>query len=213
MLIRENGKYSEQALEELIMNVVEREKPKKVRELTSYLKKTYKIPTETTIRLVKQLEKNGKLTLHKKSPLEPRAPARTTLKPQSFLNYLRSPQATDVWIVLTLALTAIVAALLIPENLYPVVILRWVLGTIFVLFLPGYALTTAIFPQKELDSLEGIGVSLGLSLAVSPLVGLLLTFTSWGITLTHVLVCLALITGFSMAIGTYRRTKTEAADG
>ncbi|MFX1487455.1 MAG: hypothetical protein ACFFBS_10280, partial [Promethearchaeota archaeon] len=74
MLIREDGKYNEQALEELIINVVEREKPKKVKELASYLEKTYKIPTKTTIRLVKQLEKDGKLTLRKKSPLEPRRP-------------------------------------------------------------------------------------------------------------------------------------------
>lgn len=207
MLIREDGKYNEQALEELIINVVEEKKPKKVRELASYLKKTYKISTKTTIRLVKQLEKNGKLTLRKKSPLELRTPAQTTLKPQSVLNYLQSPQATDVWIVLALALTAIVAALLIPENLYPVVILRWILGSLFVLFLPGYAITAAVFPKRELDLTEKVAVGFGLSLAISPLVGLILNFTPWGITLTPILICLSLITGLSMLIGVYRKMR------
>lgn len=59
--------------------------------------------------------------------------------------------------------------------------LRVVLGLLFILFLPGYALIAALFPSgKEIDWIERVALSFGLSIAVVPLLGLLLNYT-WGI--------------------------------
>jgi uncharacterized membrane protein len=53
-----------------------------------------------------------------------------------------------------------------------------------VLFFPGYVFITALFPEKkELDNLERLALSLGLSIAIVPLIGLLLNYTPWGIRL------------------------------
>ncbi len=213
MLIKEDGEYNEPVLEELILDMVRKGKLKTVKELAQYLEKTYDIPTRDTIHLLTRMKEMGRITLHKKSVLEAHEPTQITPEPQTLLGYLQSPQATGFWVTLASTFAAIVVALLIPEDLYPLVIIRWVLGALFVLLLPGYALTTAIFPQKELDSIERIAVSFGLSLAVSPLVGLLLNFTPGGIALTHVLICLALITGISMAFGAYRKAKTITTNG
>lgn len=75
---------------------------------------------------------------------------------------------------------------LIPENAFPFVYARYVLGSIFVLFLPGYSLIRALFGKKELDNIERLALSVGLSLALVPMAGLLLNYTPWGIRTTPV---------------------------
>ena len=88
----------------------------------------------------------------------------------------------------------------IPENAYPIVYARYILGSIFVLLLPGYSLIKALFPAKELDNIERIALSIGMSLALVPITGLLLNYTPWGIRLTPVtLSLLALTTTFATA--------------
>ena len=51
-----------------------------------------------------------------------------------------------------------------------------------VLFLPDYALLQLLFPKpSEMDSLEGFALDIDLSLALVPLIGLVLNYTPWGI--------------------------------
>lgn len=56
-------------------------------------------------------------------------------------------------------------------------VLRIVFGSIFVLFLPGFVLSWLFFPQKnEIDWIERIALSFGLSIAVVPLAVFYLNF-------------------------------------
>ena len=73
-------------------------------------------------------------------------------------------------------------------------VVRIILGLPFILFFPGYTLIAALFPKRHsLDSIERVALSFGLSIAVVPLIGLILNYTPWGIRLYPILVCL---TGF-----------------
>lgn len=79
------------------------------------------------------------------------------------------------------------------------------LGLAMVLFLPGYALIAVLFPRKgDLDGIERIALSFGLSIAVVPLMGLGLNYTSWGIRLVPVVISLCLFTVL-MAIAAHIR--------
>ncbi len=83
---------------------------------------------------------------------------------------------------------------------------RTVLGLPMVLFLPGYALIAALFPGKDdLDGIERIALSFGLSIAVVPLIGLGLNYTPWGIRLVPILVFLTNFTVIMAIIAVYRR--------
>jgi len=77
-----------------------------------------------------------------------------------------------------------------------------------VLFLPGYSLIAALFPRKDdLDGIERIALSFGLSIAITPLLGLALDYTPFGIRLFPVLIVLSVFT-VSLALGAYvRRSK------
>lgn len=83
--------------------------------------------------------------------------------------------------------------------------LRVVLGLPFVLFLPGYTLIAALYPRRDdLDGVERVALSLGLSLAVVPLIGLVLNYTPWGIRLVPILTGLTTFTG-GCAVAAARR--------
>ncbi len=83
---------------------------------------------------------------------------------------------------------------------------RIVLGLPFVLFFPGYALIAALYPRHDdLDGIERLALSLGLSLAVVPLIGLVLNYTPWGIRLVPIVVSLTLFVAVCALIAATKR--------
>lgn len=73
------------------------------------------------------------------------------------------------------------AALLFTLTPLSALFLRVPIGLLMVLFVPGYVLIAALFPKREdLDGIERIALSFGLSIAVVPLIGLGLNYTPWG---------------------------------
>jgi uncharacterized membrane protein len=72
--------------------------------------------------------------------------------------------------------------------------------------MPGYALFEVLYPgARDFERLERFGMSVGLSLAVDPLVGLVLNYTPWGIRLESALVSLSLLTLALAVIAVYRK--------
>lgn len=112
----------------------------------------------------------------------------------------------------------LIAIVVITLVLFPVVVfttglLRIALSLPFVLFLPGYALLSALFPrQGDLDRIERVALSFGLSIAVVPLIGLILNYTPWGIKLYPVLISITLFIIAASAVGWYRQWKLPQVD-
>ena len=110
---------------------------------------------------------------------------------------------SDLWLIgiLTILLAVIIA--FVPSS--PA---RIVLGLPFLLFFPGYTLTAALFPKKDrLGGVERVALSFGLSIAVVPLVGLILNYTPWGIRLEPILISLAVFIIVASGVAWYRREK------
>jgi uncharacterized membrane protein len=102
-----------------------------------------------------------------------------------------------------------------------------------VLFVPGYAFIAALFPEegespvsaddqelaetsvepvaseqvsdRGIDGIERVALSLGLSIAIVPLIGLVLNFTPWGIRLLPILGSVSGFTLLSTAVAAHRR--------
>jgi len=91
--------------------------------------------------------------------------------------------------------------------------LRILFGVAMVLFIPGYALIAALFPAKgDLDGIERVALSFGLSIAVVPLIGLGLNYTPWGIRLDPILASLTVFTLAMTLIAWYRRLLLPSGD-
>jgi uncharacterized membrane protein len=110
--------------------------------------------------------------------------------------------------LLIILLWNILTAIFIITPFLSETIFRTILGIPMVLFIPGYALIASLFPRKgDLDGIERIALSFGLSIAVVPLLGLILNFTPFGIRLVPVLVTLCLFTTILIFTAAYRRDK------
>ena len=117
----------------------------------------------------------------------------------------------DLALVIFLTLLCIPFVLIPPLNeISPI---RIILGLPLVLFLPGYSLIATLFPRKDdLDGIERIALSFGLSIATTPLLGLALNYTPFGIRLSPILVVLSVFT-VSLALGAcVRRSMISEGD-
>lgn len=103
-------------------------------------------------------------------------------------------------------LNGLVLVLILIVNLFPTNVIRLVLGLPFLLFFPGYTLVAALFPEKTIDAIERVALAFGLSLAMVPLIGLVLNYTPWTIRLEPVLYSTSLFI-FAMSIIAWVRRK------
>lgn len=94
--------------------------------------------------------------------------------------------------------------IIIPVVALDLQVVRIVLGLPFILFIPGYVLVFALFPGRDISTIERVALSFGLSIAVVPLVGLALNYTPWGIRLEPILTSLVVLVFILSAIGWYR---------
>jgi len=113
----------------------------------------------------------------------------------------------DLWAVLAAVLLTMVFVLVPPLN---ETFVRTVLGLIMVLFLPGYSLISALFPgKKDLDGIERIALSFGLSIAITPLLGLILNYTPFGIRQIPSLISISIFTIICTIMAYIRRLKVD----
>jgi hypothetical protein len=89
-------------------------------------------------------------------------------------------------------------------------LIRIVLGLPLALVLPGFAITGALFPKRELKVAEWVVYTLGLSLACLVLSALLLNLTPWGLRPATWLVLLGVITTAASLIAYRRRQPLPA---
>ena len=171
-------------LNQCILDIVRGSKPATVEELVKLVQVRQPLPEQEITKHVLDLQSQGKLILKEYSATIP-----LTLK-----GYLLSTRAYWYWVIITLALATTISVYTIQENAYPIVYARYLLGSIFVLALPGYSFIKALFPTRELDNIERTALSIGMSLALVPIAGLLLNYTPWGIRITPITISLLTLT-------------------
>jgi uncharacterized membrane protein len=154
-------------------------------ELVNTLVKDNDLRFNDAAKIVYVMWKRGELELSEANP------------PTSLASYTFHLENLWFWALTALVAFTFVAVFLI--NTSSLLYLRYALGGVFILFLPGATLIAALYPRAgEMDELERLALSIGLSLAIVPLVGLALNYTPWGITLPPIMVSLAF---FSEAMG------------
>ena len=179
------GQAMDSTIEQRILELVKKENPENVEQLLKLTKEKLSLKHEEALKHILQLINREKIKL--KEPSKP--------IPQSLKTYIRSSEAYWFWMTTSLAIATAITVFTVPENAYPLVYIRYVLGSIFVLWLPGFTLIKALFPsKKEMDTIELAALSIGLSLAIVPIVGLLLNYTPWGIRLTPITLSLLALT-------------------
>jgi uncharacterized membrane protein len=128
-------------------------------------------------------------------------PNNQTNPPPTFTKYLRSHTATWFWTTIILTITASTIILTIPED-SQYLPARNILSLTLIFWLPGYTSIKALYPTKlpittnneNLDTIERIALSLGMSIILVTMTGLLVNYTPWGIRTTPISLTLLTIT-------------------
>jgi uncharacterized membrane protein len=96
-------------------------------------------------------------------------------------------------IVVTFTVLTLLVSYLVPSD-SPIVALRYVLGFVFIIFLPGYCLINILFLGKNrLDTIEELTLSVALSFGLTGLIGLFLGLSSIGINFVSITVSLGVV--------------------
>ena len=122
---------------------------------------------------------------------------------------MRIKPENELAVINILSVLLIIVIVFVPSN-----VLRIILGLPFILFITGYTLTAAAFPQRTgLNDIERVALSFGLSIAVAVLMGLMLNYTPWGLGLYPIVISLAAFILITSAIAWYRRRRLPTEEG
>jgi len=114
----------------------------------------------------------------------------------------------ELLLIATVTLLTVAVVSLMPPNA-----LRIILGLPFMLFFPGYTFIAALFPKKtQLGAVERLAFSLGFSVAVVALSGLVLNYTAIGVKLYPVLLSTAIFVLGASSFAWLRRRRLPETD-
>jgi hypothetical protein len=179
-------------IKDLILETVNN-KEVSIDDIINYINKIDKsIRLEEIKEAIYELEKDDKIEL-----LDPKFNG-------SFIDYLKSYYSLfTVWFTLIVTGITLLTIYILP-SIEPFSILRIIIGFIFVLFIPGYALNNLLFPNKH-DTIENVAFSIGFSLAIVPLIGLILNYTPLGIRLDPIVLLISITSIGIILIASYNK--------
>ncbi len=202
-------KANEQTKQIILENIKE-QRPETTPQLIKLVQEKTSLTHEEINQLLMGLESEDRIHFtQKETPISPTPKA-----------YLFSKQARWYWVTVALAFITVITVFAIPDTAYPIVYLRSALGVIFILFLPGFTFIKMLYPTKvpiatnsqNIDAVERLALSLGLSLSIIPIVGLILNYSPWGIRVAPITLSLLALTVVSATAAVLReyQAKTQA---
>ena len=118
-------------------------------------------------------------------------------------NRIFSKHTQWYWVIIVLEIS--LGVLLFLPEIVPLLWIRYVLGALFVLYIPGYTIVRTLYAEKTLSFIERNALSIGLSLAVVPLIGFILDFTPWRIGLVAIFSTLMMVTTGVSTLALYQQ--------
>jgi len=194
-------------VKQIIIQILKEKKPQTVKQLIHFANEKLPIPEKEILHIILDLQSQGKIAL-RELPLSPS---------MTLTSYMKTIHALWYWTAIATATVTAVIVFTVPENLYPLNYIRIALGIVFILWLPGYTFIKALFPQKvpiktatkNLDTIIRIAISFGMSIALVPIVGLLLNYTPLGIRLTPIVLSLLSLTLIFATVAVVREHKSK----
>jgi len=177
-------KMESEELNDLIIELIKVKEPPSIEQLVKLITAETNIREKDAFKIVLAMENAGKIRLT-------RPPDKI---PSSFHDYVFSEYTIWFWSIIIISVVTMSAVFTVTSDNSSLIFLRYIFGTVFLLFLPGYSLIKVLFPGKNIGNLERIVLSMGLSLSLLPVVGIFLNYTPWGIGLAPVSIFLLVFT-------------------
>jgi hypothetical protein len=196
-------------LPEKILRIINEKTPQSFKQLMELLRENRDLTEDEIIKSVMKLQNEGKIKFDTQ-----------VQQSWSLSAYLKTGEAVWYWLIIVVGVLTAGLVFTISENVYPWIYARNILGVIFVLFLPGYSFLKAFIKSqisaetstRKLESIEQITLSVGMSIALASLVGLLLYYSPLGLNLTNIVISLLTFSSFfatTAVIREYQATQRQ----
>lgn len=186
------------SVEKAVLDVLDTKHPDTVKELILLVQEQVDASSETIQQHIKNLHKQGLVSLEDQQ------------EHKTFFSFISPKPSLWFWIIIAVSALSFVLVVMIPETEQPLSYVRYTFGFVLVAFLPGYCLTETLFPKKQtLDIIERVTFSIGLSFALTALVGLFLSFTPFGLTLATALPSLSGLVFVLAVVALFRKYRNQ----
>lgn len=130
---------------------------------------------------------------------------------KKFRSFLFSYQSLWFWIIVITTFFTFLFIYKFESHFYQYYQISLIVGSIYVLFYPGFSLLKVLFPLKEFDFIEQLVISIGLSLFLVSFFGFILNYTFWGINRISVVFILLLFIIICSIMGIYNEFHKRSA--
>ena len=159
------------AVERKIMEIVESGRASKGSELVEIVVNEMNISEEDAINTIFELEDKEKILF---LDIDKHVP-------DDLQKYLLSSYAYWYWAVITISLLTIFSVFLFQTGTSNLNYARYVLGSVNVLFLPGYCVVKIVFLGEDITTNRQILYSIGVSVSLISILGLIMNYSPWGL--------------------------------
>jgi hypothetical protein len=180
-------------LQKRILKSLATHKSYSIKELLVELQHAYNksLSIEEIRRAVKKLENDKKIML-----VEPGTNG-------YFLDYImRGYNGLSLWLTTAATCLMMIIVFLLP-NIEPWSYVRMITGAIFALYIPGNALLQLLFAHRNIEQTERMVLSIGLSMALISIIGLVIKYVSLGLTAESAVISIGILSIILSAVANY----------
>ena len=158
-----------QEIENKILYIVNSKKPTTGTQLVEYIIEELSITEPQALKMLVELEDRKKISFNQEKPI-----------PVDLQGFLLSNNARWYQIVMLISFSSVFSVIF--QITGTLNFLRNLIGVVYVLFIPGYSVTRILYMSEEISSTKNILFSMAISVSIAAFVGILLNYSSYGIT-------------------------------
>ena len=173
-------------IERMVVDIMHKQHCKKVSDIVTNLQKLDKwVGVDEIHAAARRLERKGVMNVS-----EERVPL------SFFRNLAKLESNAPFWIAIFTSAAVMAAIYIVPMGELGMIVRR-IAGALFLFVIPGYTITNFFIQRNRLSSIERVAVSVGLSLAIVAVIGIMLSYSLIGVTIEAVI---AFVASFIVAL-------------
>ena len=177
-----------------VKDIITEDNPETVRVIIDKIKDEYKLNQKEILEIILELKDSNHINFERS----------LSQRPENLYGYIISPDSDWFKLVIISIMGTLLTVYTIPASLVPLIYLRYAFSLIFIMFVPGYSFIRTLYLTDEITNFERITYSLGTSLIIAPLMGLLLNYIVGEIGLNIIIISITIVTLLLSAIALYR---------
>jgi len=170
-------------IKNIIIETIKNNNPKTTSELINYIQKQYNFNENILLNKILELNKLEIINFKKED----------IKRPIKFTAYLFSKYSSWFWMIIVFNIINIIIITSIKTDNHPYIYIRYISGMLFLFFIPGFSLIKLLSIERNINNFEKTLLSIGCSIAIIPITGLLLNYIEIQITIYSIVFILVFL--------------------